>query len=484
MKILILAGGGGTRLWPLSRPRWPKQFLSLSPNRHGASLLSNTIQRVAQHEQALQDIFIVTAANLYDQVQQDVQASGFSSLVNNIVCEPFRKNTAPAIALAAQYVLEFSKASRDEVLVILPSDHHIADDQRFYAHLQEAEQLAAQGYIVTLGVPPTYPETGFGYIEVNDAFTDASWLPVKQFVEKPDAATASRYVESHRFLWNAGIFVLTIGTLMDALAQHAPEIYHVMASGYASAVLNFDKLPTISFDYAVMEHAEQVSVVPMQTGWSDLGSWDSLYDAASKNAQGNVTIGAEAVCVDTRNTLTWNQSGRTIALLGLEDCLVVDTPDALLISRRGHSQGTRYVVDYLEQQPSALSLQAPAISYYVWGQAIQLNCVQASSQSILPVYQLTFTPSQTLLLDYLAETKSVTLLQGELWAGSRLMPVAKGASISTLHSARVGVEVGVSGAIILVVGELPEILPLTSLLEFSQTSASELAPRVLESALV
>jgi mannose-1-phosphate guanylyltransferase/mannose-6-phosphate isomerase len=419
LNFLILAGGGGTRLWPLSRQEWPKQFLSLTAEPNAGSLLVETALRVGDSGAALASTYIVTSDSLQPAVLKDFHASGLPIESSQIICEPMRKNTAPAIALAAEYVWASRAAEiatdSECVLAILPADHQIEDAAVFRQHLQQAESLARQGYIVTLGVPPTHPETGYGYIEVSENYSERPWLPVKRFVEKPDLPTAESYVKSQRFLWNAGIFVLTLQTLRQALCEHAPAIAELLSQGYETAYRRFNEMPNISFDYAVMEKAAQVAVIPMHTGWSDVGSWDSVFEKLPRDVEGNASLGErDTIFINSRNTATWSETGRTIATIGLENCLIIDTPDALLITQQGASQDVREVVSQLERTQCA-TLRRPTRQRHSWGELQQLNPEQ---EDALPVYQLTLHPQLHLILETQPTTCSLVLLQGELVAAS------------------------------------------------------------------
>jgi mannose-1-phosphate guanylyltransferase / mannose-6-phosphate isomerase len=417
MKYLILSGGGGTRLWPLSRSRWPKQFLALGADQ---SLLVQTIHRMVGSQPSpdtLNDVYIVSNAQLVEPIAEDLARCGLQALGANVIAEPVRRNTAPAIGLGAQFMLDSGRCAPDEVVAIFPADHQVPDADLFRQHLDKAEALARQGYIVTLGVPPTHAETGFGYIAVDQPYATADWLPVSQFVEKPDRDTAQGYVDSGRYLWNAGIFVLRIDTLMQALSTHAPDITGLLSQGADQALAQFAAMPDISFDYAVMEHAQQVAVVPLRTAWSDVGCWDSVYDISAKNEQDNACLDETGVLMDnTTGTLVWNASGRHIGLIGLKDCLVVDTPDALLISARGHSQEVKGIVQALSRQevPAAHSPVAETLS---WGDRLRLNTHPASrspgSVPELPVFRLAFRPGQHLVCQGL-DTLQCTLLSGDL----------------------------------------------------------------------
>lgn len=409
MKRLILAGGGGTRLWPLSRKLWPKQFLPLvdshetapNGNSQSLSLLNQTILRASgSFEEALQNVFVITGQGLYSQILQDLRSAGMEAMQPNVLVEPSRRNTAPAIALAAQHLLETSPEGEETILAILPADHSIHDSLKFRQHLQEAETLAKDGYIVTLGVTPTEPHTGYGYIQVNanhykEAPANQNWFPVERFVEKPDYNTAKYYYEADNYFWNAGIFVLKIKTLMESLKAHAPSIHQHLHYGYTRAFQSFEQMPDISFDYAVMEHAKKVAVIPVETQWSDVGSWDSLYDILPKSESRNAVRATHDELLELINTercMLWSDTKRPVALLGMQDCLVIDTPDALLIAKRGESQQVRTVVDALERAKHSSMIQ-PAQQLNSWGQLVILNQQEVKTKQAKPVVKLEVKPN-------------------------------------------------------------------------------------------
>ena len=418
---LILAGGGGTRLWPLSRSHKPKQFLSLGVNPAEApSLLCQTVLRTETSQRCVEShVYMVTGNDLAQAMKTDLANHSLDALIPNVIVEPSRKNTAPAIALATQFILEKTGGSlSDTILAILPADHLVADAAVFQAHLQQAESLAKEGYIVTLGVPATYPETGYGYIEVGQDYSQLEWLEAVRFVEKPNETTAQHYVDSGRYLWNAGIFVLSCETLYKALALHAPEIYNLVNQGYETAYNQFSQMPNISFDYAVMEHAKKVAVVPMRTDWNDIGSWDSLQQLLTTSptqtdGQNNRWIqlnGGQGVSQDTTNCLVWSHTNRAIGLLGLEGITVVDTPDALLISKAGSSQSVKQVVDALSAV-SHTSLHAPSSGLASWGQWEQIVKPEEGEPT---VFKVTFAGGEALQFNPTGVVVSITLLSGGL----------------------------------------------------------------------
>ncbi|MCL2010518.1 MAG: sugar phosphate nucleotidyltransferase, partial [Synergistaceae bacterium] len=262
--------------------------------------------------------------------------------------EPAARNTAPAILLGCEFLRRKGASGRD-VVVVTPSDHIVKDAAAFGEALSHAINAASAGYMTTLGIVPTRPDTGFGYIERAPCEdSPRGWHEATRFVEKPDQATAVEYIKSKNYFWNGGIFIFTLDTLYRELAHASPELYEAARKGYDYFLTNFDAVRPVAFDYAVMERAARVAMVELDAGWSDAGSWDALYDVLDKDVCGNsltgdvVTDGAKNCLVDSRNRLT--------AIVDAEDLIIIDTPDALFISKRGSSQKVRGVVDILKKR--------------------------------------------------------------------------------------------------------------------------------------
>ena len=334
MTNLILCGGAGTRLWPLSRQSRPKQFYPLFG---GKSIFQETIER----NRVVADRFYVASnATQMKWVQEQLIATGNPPA--RFLIEPVGRNTAPAIALVCLAL------DPDEVVFVTPSDHRMSRLDDYWRAVGRARVLAEEGYLVTFGIEATYPETGFGYIEADGEI-------VKSFREKPDLATAQSYLDSGRYFWNSGMFVFQAGTFLAELERHCPDVLSACRKGGAMPTMEqMLAIPSISIDYAVMEKSDRVRVVSTDPGWSDLGSFDALVDEVPKDAAGNGVLGdTPPVFVDARNNLVVG-SGRKVALVDVDHLLVIDTDDGLLIVKRGSSQKVKEVVAELKKSDPGL----------------------------------------------------------------------------------------------------------------------------------
>ncbi len=344
---VILSGGSGSRLWPLSRQNLPKQFLSLIGDR---SLFQETVLR-ANALTAAQPPVTVCSEDHRFMVGEQLQAVGVAN--GGILLEPVARNTAPAIALAA---LHLAGRDADATMLVLPADHLIEDEAAFRDAVDAAATLAQQGWLVTFGIQPDYAEVGYGYIARGDALT-ARGYRVARFVEKPDLATAQGYVDDGGYAWNSGMFLFKAQRYLDELQRHAPAIFSAAHAAFASAQADLDFIridkdgfaasPSDSIDYAVMERTDRAAVVPVSCGWSDIGSWSSLWSVAERDADGNRHEG-DVISVDTRNSLVRASERRLIATIGVDDLVIVDTPDATLVARKDRVQDVKQIVDQLK----------------------------------------------------------------------------------------------------------------------------------------
>ena len=346
---VILSGGAGSRLWPASRHDRPKPFISIGES----TLIEYAVER--GRACGCKDTLVVANSDhlaLHRATLGDAPAQ--QSL--RYLLEPKGRNTAPAIALAALAVQE--SHGSDAVMLVLPADHLVPDISAFVACTMQATELALKGQIVAFGVSPTAPETGYGYIEV--ASTSRESQKVLRFVEKPDAATAVQYLSSGRFLWNSGMFCFTAHTILEALANCAPLVLSAAQSVWqtrdsqADTVYfgseQFASLPDVSIDYAVMENAPNVSVVPARFAWSDVGTWDSIAKAYSADSNGNTSLG-DVFSLDTTGTHVQCEgvAGKTVATLGVHDLLIIDTPLALLVASKSQAQDVKRVAQRMAE---------------------------------------------------------------------------------------------------------------------------------------
>jgi mannose-1-phosphate guanylyltransferase/mannose-6-phosphate isomerase len=353
---VIMAGGSGTRLWPLSRAGFPKQFLVLSGN-------TSLFQQAASRLQGLEDAQTQVAPTLVVGNEEHRfmvldQLRELKAEPAAIVLEPVGRNTAPAVTLAALQALEGEGATIDPVLVVMSSDQTVTDGLAFTAALRRAIAMAAEGAITILGITPDRPETGYGYIR-----TDGE--KVAQFVEKPDLATAERYLAAGGYFWNAGMFVLRASAWMAALDRFRPDIASACRSAWAARTIDhnpdakfirpakaeFAAVPSESVDYAVMERCPgvlDIRMEPLNAGWNDLGAWEAVWQVAQKDAQGNASVG-DTIVSDSRNTLV-HATSRLVSVVGLEDVIVVETPDAVLVASREKSQDVKNIVSQLGRE--------------------------------------------------------------------------------------------------------------------------------------
>jgi mannose-1-phosphate guanylyltransferase len=420
---VILSGGAGTRLWPLSRAALPKQLLALTES---ATMLQATAARVAGVA-GFQAPVIVTGPAHVAAIREQLGDAV------TLIVEPAARNTAAAIALA---VLAIAADDPDAVLLVMPSDHQVSAPAVFRDAVATALPAARAGWLVTFGIRAATPETGYGYIKAGPAIM-AGVQRAERFIEKPDLARARELVADGSFAWNAGIFLFSAAAMRSALAAHAPEVLAGAEAALAGKCRDagridpdaaaFAAVPSISIDHAVFEHADNVAICPVDPGWSDIGSWDALHGLGTGNAQGNVSHG-RVEAVDSFGCLL-RADGVLLATIGVNNLNIIATPDAVLVTARGRSQDVRTIAAVLAGDPL---LDRPVIEAHHWGEARLVHDGDG-----LSVRRLTITPGATLP----APGGMVTLVSGS--AGS-LVPGVAQAGDAALHSS--------TGAVIIRIG--------------------------------
>lgn len=344
---VVLSGGSGTRLWPLSRQNQPKQFLALVGDH---SLYQETVLRASRLPDAAPPVTVCADDHRF-MVGEQLQAVGIAS--GGILLEPAARNTAPAIALAAHHLVA---RDAEALMLVLPADHLIDDEAAFRAAVARAVGLADDGWLVTFGIRPDYAETGYGYILGGAALGDAGFA-VQRFVEKPDRDTAEGYLAHGGYSWNSGMFLFRASRYLEELERHAPAIARAAGEAYAQGRRDLDFIridadafaasPSDSIDYAVMEKTDRAAVVPVSCGWSDIGSWSALWSVAQRDGDDN-RIDGDVIAVDSRRNLVRAAERRMVATLGVEDLVIVDTPDATLVARKDRVQDVKLLVDRLK----------------------------------------------------------------------------------------------------------------------------------------
>jgi mannose-1-phosphate guanylyltransferase/mannose-6-phosphate isomerase len=375
---ILLAGGTGTRLWPVSRELYPKQLVKFIGN---DSLVQSTIKRLDPLLD-LQKVRVVCGEQHYHEIARHINDIKLDS-GGKIIREPSGRNTAPAILLAAFHI---HHEAENGMMCIFPADHVIGDIQAFHERLRIAIDLAGRGYIVTFGIKPNYPETGYGYIEGGEGISEDA-LRVKRFVEKPDRPTAEEYIKAGNFFWNSGMFAFKASVLLEEFKIYQPKMLAEMEAIFSAdqplARDDYDRLENVSIDYAIMEKTDKCVVVPSDFGWSDIGSWKSLYDFLEKDADHNV-IDGDVIARDTRNCFI-QAHDRLIAANRLRDLVVVETPDSIFISDLEHSRDVKSIVTELKER-GRKEYQQHRTVYHPWGISKLLEQRQHYTATELTVY--------------------------------------------------------------------------------------------------
>ena len=366
---VILCGGTGTRLWPLSRESFPKQYLKLLQDNE-LTLLQKTFSRISNINLLKSPIFITNEDHRFILAEQ-IRQIGVKE--KSIILEPFGRNTAPAIAVAA---LEAMNKGNDPNLLVLASDHYIHDEIKFLNAIRYAFKESTRGRLVTFGVVPTSAETGYGYIKSETAFNPKNLeaLNVTDFIEKPDKENAEKFVKNDHYLWNSGIFMFKASVILKELKKHAPKIIESCEKSleHDDLDLEFKRLKkesfreclNVSIDKAVMEKTEKATVIPIDVGWSDLGSWSSIWDISEKDADGNVNIG-KVKAIDSKNNYMRSEN-RLVIGIGLEDLIIVETNDAILVANKENIQKVKNVVQELKKEGQSEGINHRKI-YRPWG---------------------------------------------------------------------------------------------------------------------
>ena len=364
MKSIILAGGSGSRLWPLSREEYPKQLLALDKDE---SLLQKTFNRLCSFSKPA-DIVTVTNIKHYSNIKLQLNKIDSSNIV---IGEPFGRNTAPAIASTLQYFIQ--QGCEDDVVLIVPSDHLIKDIDGFNKTVEQGKELAEQGYIVTFGIKPTYPETGYGYIKTEKALSVG--YKVEKFVEKPNFETTKKYLDSGNYYWNGGIFMGKISTFLNEFKKYASDIYmHLGKLDFSNFTqINFsvyEKMPSISIDYAIMEKSDKIALVKLQSDWNDLGSWQSIFNVKEKDENGNVLTG-KVVVDNVKNSFIYSQK-EVVAVSSLENIILVETEDAIMACKLDESQNVKKLYEKLKAKESD-TIKLHKTVFRPWGYYTCLN---------------------------------------------------------------------------------------------------------------
>ncbi len=349
---VILAGGSGSRLWPLSWELYPKLLLNLYAEKN---LLQSTFKRLNEIIPAKN---IISITNTKHQANVRMQLGELSE-DSIILSEPVSKNTAPAIALSVKYLMDTNKS--EEILLVVPSDLLIENDKAFIETIKEAEKFAKDGHIVTFGIKPTYAETGFGYIK-------ADGNKVLNFTEKPDVQTAGEYLQDKNYYWNSGIFMFKASVMMKEFEQHFPDISEIIknidCSNKTIPFNDFDKMPNISLDYAIMEKSQNIAMIELKSDWKDLGSWQSVYEVSQKDENNNVFVG-HVLDKDSKNSFVYSSS-KLVATIGLEDTVVVETEDAILACKKDKTQEVKQIYETLKKQHDGTQMVHKTV-YRPWG---------------------------------------------------------------------------------------------------------------------
>ncbi|MDW7973174.1 MAG: mannose-1-phosphate guanylyltransferase/mannose-6-phosphate isomerase [Thermodesulfovibrio sp.] len=363
MKVLILSGGSGTRLFPISRDKFPKQFLKIFG---GESLLQRAVERAVCLAGSLDSVVFVSNKDYLYHIKDQVEEI-LHTFPKHLVLESVKRNTAPATVLGISYMLERGMLKEDEPVLVMPSDHVVSPIGRFVERVKSSEAIAKEGYIVIFGVKPTRPETGYGYVEMDGTCVHSGYR-VKRFHEKPNLERAKEYISTGNFFWNSGMFCFTPKTLFSELKAYCQDIYsQVEGRSFEQILENFHNLPDISLDYAVMEKTQRAVVIPLDVEWSDVGCFDSIYEIMEKDTANNGIYG-EVIAVDSERNLIIT-TGKPVATIGISDSIVINTEDIIVVVKSGESQKVGELYKLIRSKRKELTEYYTKQEYEPWGVA-------------------------------------------------------------------------------------------------------------------